>query len=77
MDGHSHGSPATNDVVLWHSGGMTCTCCTHGPDRTEICLVVAGAIVERQVFADAGAASQFAIDKTHVYEGLPQRSRRW
>jgi hypothetical protein len=74
MDGHSHSSPAKADiVVLWHAGGMTCTCRTHGPDRTESCLVVAGAIVERQVFGDVEVAAHFALDKMHVYDGLPQR----
>jgi len=75
MDSPSRHLPV-EAVVLWRSGGMTCTCRSYSPDRTEICLVVAGAIVERQIFTDAAVASQFAIDKMHVYDGLPQRSRR-
>jgi hypothetical protein len=56
-------------VLLWRNEAVICTCLTHAPDKIEIRLVVVGAVVDRQFFADADAASEFAIDKMHVYNG--------
>jgi hypothetical protein len=69
------GTPLTNTrpeaVVLWHCGGLTCTCRAHAPDHVEIRLVLAGVVVESHFFSDTDDASTFAIDKMHAYDGLP------
>jgi hypothetical protein len=75
MDGTPRATHPAEAVVLWRSGGMTCTCRTHSPDRVEIRLVVGGVVVHSQFFSDTDAASQFAIDKMRAYEGAPFGAR--
>jgi hypothetical protein len=54
-------------VVVWEKRGVSCTCLTHTCDHIEICLVVNDGMVDRQQFADADAASRYAIEKMHAY----------
>jgi hypothetical protein len=78
MDGTPRTTHPAEVVVLWRRGGMTCTCRTHSPDRVEIRLVVVGVVVHSQSFSDTDAASQFAIEKMHAYDGagFGTRARR-
>jgi hypothetical protein len=55
-------------VVIWEQRDLRCTCLSFSPDRIEIRLVMNGVIVDRKVFADAGAAAAFALDKMRAYK---------
>jgi hypothetical protein len=55
-------------VVLWEHGSVSCACLHVAPDHIEVTLAVDGVVVQKQTFSDHNAASEFAIDKMHVYD---------
>jgi hypothetical protein len=69
MDG-SERLQMRHGVVVWEKRGVSCTCLTHTCDHIEICLVVNDGMVDRQQFADADAASRYAIEKMPVQREL-------
>jgi hypothetical protein len=68
MDGQ-HRAVVRNGLVLWKTKDLTCTCLTVAFDHIEICLFVGGLLISREVFTDANAATQYAIDIMHAYGG--------
>jgi hypothetical protein len=56
-------------VRLWAAASLLCTCRALSPTRVEIALELNGHTVESRTFEDFDRASQFAIDKMHVYKG--------
>jgi hypothetical protein len=56
-------------VRLWSAGPLLCTCRLLSTTTIEICLELNGHTLERRTFSDSARATQFAIDKMHVYGG--------
>jgi hypothetical protein len=58
---------ASNPVVLWETDQITCICQRHTADRIELRLIASGTVIEREFFAEAESASNFALDKMRAY----------
>ena len=64
-----NGRTANTPSVLWEHDAVTCLCQRHGTYSVEIRLVLDDVVIQREFFADAESASQFALGKKRVYLG--------
>jgi len=54
-------------VLLWKTDTISCTCLRHTSERVEVRLIIKDVVIQREVFTDHEAATQFALDKMHAY----------
>jgi hypothetical protein len=56
--------------VFWKNGVVTCLYKRHGAYSIEVRLILDDVVIQREFFADAESASQFALGKKRAYIGL-------
>jgi hypothetical protein len=59
----------TPSNLVWKHGAVTCLYQRHGSYNAEVRLVLDDAVIQREFFADAESAFQFAQGKKRAYTG--------
>jgi hypothetical protein len=57
-------------VILWKTDAITCACLHHAPDQIEVFLVVAGVVIQTEVFSDPDAATKYSLAKMRAYNAV-------
>jgi hypothetical protein len=60
-------------VVVWESGDISCRCENPTQNHIDITLNVKDTEIERRTFTDYDSATNYAIEKMHVYQALPPK----